>query len=323
MKARPGRAGQEAGVALVAVLLVLSLLLAVAAEFAQITRLDAATAVNFRQALAAGHLAVAAYQRAVVEVLPEALSHELDVRGQLVFRRTRIGTLEAPPRIDLALGPQKLSYRITDESARLSVNRAPPDLLRRLLDEAGVDRSVRDEIVDSIQDWRDPNEEHRLNGAESDYYLERPVPHRSKNGDLDAVDELLQVRGVTRAILYGSPGMPGLAEYLTVVGAGVVNVNTASATVLRAQGLAQAEVDLLVAGRPYADPGAIPGNLRRGGQRTRSDTFRIEAWAGGAEPTGRVLTAVVQRRVSPDGSSEVVPLEWRWRDLPAMPASPR
>lgn len=322
MSARGGPGQGEAGVALVVTLLVLSLLLAVGAEFAQLTRLDAATAQNFRLALASAHLAEAAYHRAVSEVLPEALAHELDTRGQLVFRRVRSGPAEAPARTDLALGRQRFSYRITDESARISLNRATPDLLRRLLEEAGVERAARDEIVDSVQDWRDANEAHRLNGAESEYYLARPVPHRSKNADFDAVDELLLVRGVTPAILHGRPEAPGLADHLTVTGAGTVNVNTAGPTVLRALGFAQAEVDALIAGRPYADPAAIPSHLRRGGQRTRSDTFRIEAWAGGAEPAGRVLTAVVQRRASRGGPAEVVPLEWRWRDV-ARPGAVR
>ena len=92
-------------------------------------------------------------------------------------------------------------------------------------------------IIDSIQDWRDPNEEHRLNGAESDYYPGLPGPYRSKNADFE--------RGRAAAGAGDHPGdplrpsrTPGLAEYLTVWGTGAVNVNTASPVVLRALGLA-------------------------------------------------------------------------------------
>ena len=94
-----------------------------------------------------------------------------------------------------------------------------------------------------------------------------------------------------------------------------MNVNTASPVVLRAIGFAQAEVDLLIGRRPYADLNELPPALRRGSQRTRSDTFRIEAWAGGPEPAGRVLTAVVQRR-SEAGQVQAVPLAWRWSEAP-------
>ena len=128
------------------------------------------------------------------------------------------------------------------------------------------------------------------------------------------MDELLQVRGVTRALLYGQGETPGLAEYLTVFGTGAINVNTASPLVLRAAlGLAPAEVDVLIGRRPYTDLTALPPGLRRGNQRTTSDTFRIEAWAGGPVPVGRVLTAIVGRQ--PVGTADSVPRYWRWSDV--------
>ena len=310
----------ERGVALIVVLLLLGLLLTIVAEFAQAMRLEAVTALNFRSALSETWLAQAAYQRALAEILPEAIDHELDLSGALVFRRSRIGTLAPPERLDVLLGPGRLSYRVTDENARMNLNRLRRDVLDRLLQELDVEKIERDVIADSIQDWRDPNEEHRLNGAESDYYLGLTPPYRSKNADFDSVDELLQVRGVTRAILYGRDKSPGLAEFLTVFGTGAINVNTASPVVLRALlGLAQAEVDLLIARRPYVDLTTLPPALRRGNQRTASDTFRIEAWAGGPVPAGRVLTAVVERQTA-TGQAEPVPRSWRWSEVARAPA---
>jgi hypothetical protein len=90
-------------------------------------------------------------------------------------------------------------------------------------------------------------------------------------------------------------------------------VNTASPVVLRALGLAPAEVEALIGRRPYPDLASLPPGLRRGNQRTSSDTFRIEAWAGGSAPSGRVLTAVVQRRTE-TGQRQAVPLAWRWSE---------
>jgi type II secretory pathway component PulK len=313
----------DAGLALVFVLLVLAVLLATVAEFARAMRLEALTVGNFRAALGESWLAEAGYQRALAEIFADAVDHELDVQGRLVFRRSRLVTPEAPERIDLALGSGRFSYRITDEGARINVNRATRGLLERLLGELDVEPAARDVIVDSIQDWRDPNEEHRLNGAESDYYLALPVPYRSKNADFDTVDELLQVRGMTREILHGRPGTPGLAELVTVWGSGALNVNTASPAVLRAVGFAPAEVDLLVGRRPYVDLQDLPPALRRGSQRTRSDAFRIEAWAGGPEPAGRVLVAIVQRRIEQAGTVEPVPVLRRWVEAPRRAAGGR
>jgi type II secretory pathway component PulK len=321
---RPRWDTRDAGVALIVVLLLLALLLTIVAEFAQAMRLEALTATNFRSALSETWLAEAAYQRATAEILPDALAHELNLNGLLMFRRARLGIPTVPERTDLRAGPGRFSYRLTDESARLNLNRASREVLDRLLQEADVEKSDRDVILDSILDWRDPNDEHRLNGAESDYYLALPVPHRSKNADFDSVDELLQVRGVTRALLYGRGEMPGLAEHLTTVGNGAINVNTVSPVVLRSLGFAPAEVELLVARRPYLDLTALPPGLRRGNLRANSDTFRIEAWAGGATPNGRVLTAVVQRQAGA-GRAQVTPVAWRWSEVSrgtTAPATP-
>jgi general secretion pathway protein K len=318
--ARSDGTPRDAGVALLVVMLLLALLMTIVAEFAQAMRLEAVTATNFRSGLSETWLAEAGYQRALAEILPDVLANELDQKGTLVFRRARLTTPKTPERLDLPLGSGRLSYRLTDENARLNLNRASREMLDRLLREAGVEKTDRDVILDSIQDWRDPNEEHRLNGAESEYYLALPVPYRSKNADFDSVDELLQVRGVTRELLYGRAEAPGLAEYLTVGGNGAINVNTASTVVLRAMGFAPAEVDLLVGRRPYLDLTTLPPGLRRGALRTSSDTFRIEAWAGGATPAGRVLTAVVQRQGTTQ--AQVAPLAWRWTEASRMTTPP-
>jgi type II secretory pathway component PulK len=310
---------RQAGVALVFVLLLVAALLAVVGEFTRAMRLEALTVTNFRASLAETWLAEAGYQRALAEILPDAVAHELDVDGRLAFRRARLASATVPERVGVPLGTGRVSYRITDESARINLNRAPPGLLERLLTELDVEPPVRDVVVDAVQDWRDPNEEHRLNGAESDYYLALPRPYRSKNGEFDTVDELLQVRGVTPELLYGRPDHPGLAEYLTTWSSGAINVNTASPMVLRAVGFAPPEVDLLAGRRPYVDLGELPPGVRRGNQRTRSDTFRIESWAGGAEASGRALVTIVQRRAHQDGGAEVVPLFRRWVERPHRP----
>jgi general secretion pathway protein K len=318
------RAGDcQRGVALVIVLIVLALLMTIVGEFALAMRLEGTTTLNFRAAVAATRLAEAAYERAVAEILPDALAHQLDrQQGVLIFRRARIEAPEAPERRDLALGPGRFSYRITDEEARINVNRATPELLHRLLIELDVERQARDVIVDSIQDWRDQNEEHRLNGAESDHYLGLPVPYRSKNADFDTLEELLQVHGVTPEIFHGRPESPGLVEYLTVAGSGAINVNTASDVVLRAIGYATAEVELLEATGPHVDLTTVPSNLRgRGGlqQRTRSETFRIEATGEVPGQGRRTLVALVRRQPGRGGGQQVVRLGWRWLTEEAGP----
>jgi general secretion pathway protein K len=310
----------ERGVALVIVLLVLALLLTIAGEFALAMRLEGRTTLNFAASIAAGHLAEAGYQRAVAEILRSVgppgsnppVVYVDKATGLLVLERpSALGLLAKPPsREDLPLGTGRFSYRIDDEGGRINVNTSD-GRLRDLLEAMEVSREVRDVIVDSLQDWKDGNENYRLNGAESDYYLGLPVPHKSKNAMLESVEELLQIKGMTRQIFYGTPDKPGLVDYVTVFSRGI-NVNTVSPMVLRALRLAEAEVEQLVANRPYPTLPRVPANLAsRGIGLVSSNIFRIRATGEIPGQGRRTLLAIVDRQ-SPGGTTRVKLLSWRW-----------
>lgn len=310
-----GRRG-ERGLALVVVLVVLALLLTVAGEFAVSMRVEGTTALHFRHAVSAAYLAEAGYYRAVAELLAPFTAHHLDASGTLVFRRPGESTPTAPARENLPLGAGRFSYRISDELARINLNRATPERLHRLLAELGVERATRDVVVDSILDWLDANEEHHLNGAESDYYLGLATPYRSKNGEFDDVEELAQVKGVTAGLLAGGETGPGLLDLLRVVGDERVNLNTASAVVLRALGFAEAEVEACTGLRPFASDGTVPAPCKKPGVGVPAPTqplfFRIEASGEVPGQGRRTLLAVVERRIGRDGVAQVLPRRWRW-----------
>ncbi|NQV23695.1 MAG: general secretion pathway protein GspK [Rhodopirellula sp.] len=94
---------------------------------------------------------------------------------------------------------------LIDESGRLNLNRLlsfeldadqTRDMLMFLPD-------MTEEVADAILDWVDDDETPRTYGAESDYYSTLSPPYESKNGQLESIDELLQVAGVTADLLYG------------------------------------------------------------------------------------------------------------------------
>ncbi len=63
------------------------------------------------------------------------------------------------------------------------------------------------DLADCIIDWVDIDDARFPYGAESsDYYLSLDEPYRAKNGELDSLDELLLVRGVTPQYYYGLGG---------------------------------------------------------------------------------------------------------------------
>jgi general secretion pathway protein K len=293
-------------------MLVLGFFGIIAAEFAFSMRLEATMARHFKEEIVAQHLAEAGVQQAIREFAAAATQPALDRDGQLVFYKDGTKPLPIPARKDVALGQGRFSYRISNEESRINLNTAPTDVLDRLLSRLGVEKDVRDTIVSSIQDWKDPDEFYRLNGAESDdYYLKLPAPYRSKNANFDAVSELLQVKGVTRQIYDGTAEEPGLAEFLTVTGSGQVNINTASETVLKALGLSEAEISEIRQTRenqPYTRT-----TISRFGGRglvTEAQHFRVESIGlVDGQPRYRI-SAVIQRKLDTSGGFSPITLSW-------------
>lgn len=101
--------------------------------------------------------------------------------------------------------PGTMRFGVTPESARLNFNNASGEQIEKLLQpillELGIENGQ--EIINAILDWRDEDEEPRQGGAEAEYYNTLSPPYKPKNGALDSLEELLLVKGVTAAVLYG------------------------------------------------------------------------------------------------------------------------
>ena len=310
-------ARSERGFALIAVLLVLAFVAIIGAEFAFSMRLEATAARVYKENLIAGHLAEAGLEQAIREIvadyryvgLGDEKDREADKECPLVFYGVNREALKPLPRKNVPLGGGQFSYCITDEESRVNLNNAPTDRLTRLLEAIGMERADRDTVIDSIADWRDPNEDHRLNGAESeDTYLKLPVPYRSKNANLDSTAELVQIKGITPKLLQGAEGKPGLLSLVTVVTPGQVNINTVGKEVARALNVSEAVFSDIEQARRNG-PITSTGGRYPPGFSTTSRTFRIEA-QGLVEGQVRArLTAVVQKRNDQGGESVVV-REW-------------
>lgn len=124
---------------------------------------------------------------------------------------------------------------ITDESGKVDINMASDLLLKSLFMNAGVQEEEADIIVDSIMDWKDTDDLHRLHGTESDYYMSLPNPYKAKNANFDTIEELLLVKGMTPDILYGNNNRRGIIDFLTVHSkTDNININAAPKEVLMA-----------------------------------------------------------------------------------------
>ncbi len=99
-----------------------------------------------------------------------------------------------------------IRYGLENESSRLNLNTV-------LLADKTMENGARtlllrlpgmtESIADAILDWIDEDDEPRMLGAERDYYSALPIPYAPRNGSLASIEELLLVRDVTPALLFG------------------------------------------------------------------------------------------------------------------------
>ena len=192
----------QRGIALFIVLWVLTLLSVMVAEFAFATRTAVNMVRNFKEETQAYYLARSGMNMAAAELVNARLNpprpsatDDGNADGEPDFQLRYNAALPA-----LAVPGGEIHLRVESLSGRINLNRAGPTLLRMMLDSLDIAEETRSIVVDSILDWRDPDNLRRLHGAENAYYQSLPDPYFAKNGDFDAVDELLMVRGVTPEI---------------------------------------------------------------------------------------------------------------------------
>ena len=217
---------------------------------------------------------------------------------------------EQLPLKNVVLGQGKFSVKITDRERKININSARPELLRHILEyHAEVPSTDVDIFLDSLQDWIDPDDDAKLNGAESDDYLREIPSYFAKNGPLDHISELKMVNGFKQ-----NPEIYELFEkYFTAVSGGLVNINTASAEVL---GLLpgmepqlaseivsyRSDLDSYPETGPFRDLGQlgqfVPPDLVSGIRRylsTKSATFEVEVAAQIGKDPPRNYRALLRR----------------------------
>lgn len=288
MRMRVPKKQSERGIALIIVMIVIVVLAVLAGGFAYSMKVETRLARNssFDADMEnLGRSGVEYVRWVLAEQLREANPEQRAYTG--LNQRWAHGPVNTnEPLVNVArtidLGMGSFTWDVKDMESKFNLNvirdeRYSP-VLQRALEMLGADPITTTEIMESYLDWVDPDDNKRLQGAESEYYLhlDPAKPYVAKNGMMDDVSEFLMIRGMTPEIYFGGPlaammprrgapppptsmsGGPGAALessaglvdlFTTISGSGLaVNVNTASADVLKLlpgmdEALAQAIID--------------------------------------------------------------------------------
>lgn len=212
------------------VIWVLIILMVIVLSFSYMSRTESASALSFKETTEKKLAAEAGIERGIMEIFYRNMYRNQNVTS----KEKEVWKTDNTPYTG-QLGEMFYTVGIVDESGKVDINTVPEVILRNLLLNAGVKEEDADTIVDSVMDWKDPDDLVRLHGAESDYYMSLPNPYKAKNAPFDTVEELLLVKGITMEILYGTTEKKGLIDFLTVNSKNsLISVNAAAREVLTA-----------------------------------------------------------------------------------------
>lgn len=266
----------DRGVALVATLAVMAVLLAAGLQLSRLTTGAVSVSMMEKNRFQAEQLAISGIEAARLILAEDAYQNDIDSVQEDWADPDALARMLT----DLGLPANDLTVRIYDELACIQVNalirefpghEINPDQVRiwqRFFsrswtgDDQDEDTDPED-IINAVKDWLDAEDDDAvtgLTGAESDYYQGLNPPYDCADGPFNHIHELMQVKGVTPALLKNrviDPEMetdPG--SVFTVHGLdpdpgqnrrfrypGRINVNTAGIEVLSA--LLPEEMDIM------------------------------------------------------------------------------
>ena len=238
----------EAGAALILVLLMISILVVLVLETIHAMQVEEAGARYFQESFKAEALAKSGIHLAMALLAIDGELAQKDEKNDIDHPGERWALLPQPDSMPTALPDDgTLEGQVLDESGKFPINFLVNDegalqpiyeqILEKLLTNEPFSKPPEEAtgLVMAIKDWLDkddlPTGEF---GAEADYYQNLEESHECKNGLLSSLAELQLIRGIDASLYYGEVGKPGLKDLLTIYSDGKININTAGPLVLQA-----------------------------------------------------------------------------------------
>lgn len=202
----------------------------------------------------------------------------------------------------------EVQITITDEGGKLPLNTMSEEMLNRLLeDQLDIDFGTTRELSSSLLDWIDADSTRRLNGAESEDYLDRRPGYKAANGPLQSIEELRYIQGWDETF-FDQEGHPNelfdqLSQVVSVVNTGAINLNAAPQEVLEVLALEDGfQDDVLFDGldEPYLKSTPESVNAQNGGVEVGLLSITVRLYRGDSPFT---LTALVEPNFNTEGDS--------------------
>ncbi len=172
---------RHAGVALVIVIWVLSLLTLMAASFALTIRREIAVTMNVRD-------------NSVVEALAESginVAQKMLLKTDVMEKWWPDGSI-----YQFKIDTARIRVKILAESGKISLNRADEALLMKVMAQTELDADAQNAIVSAILDWRDADQLVRINGAEKEQYQQAGLSYAPSDRAFVNLEELQRVLGM-------------------------------------------------------------------------------------------------------------------------------
>ena len=214
MKRTSKNLSDNCGMALITVLLITTILIAVAIELNRSSRAEVYDATNISDGIKLAYIAKSGFY-AGAALLANYSNDYISLRDD--WAKTELLSAKSAGLFE----DGAFIVKIEDEAGKIPLNKLlngnefNPDIRAifiRLLSqpEFGLAERSASDIVDAIKE----------------YILLKTTPP-------DCIEELLMVKGVTKELFAGTKEKPGLVQYITVYGDGLININTAPKMVLR------------------------------------------------------------------------------------------
>ena len=129
---------------------------------------------------------------------------------------------------ELSYAGAQIRLRLLSEEGKIDINTTDDAQLQNLLQHAEIDGMKRQQVVDALLDWRDPDDIARGSGAEKNEYLEAGLKYAPANRPFQSIAELQMVLGIDESVFNW------LEPLVTIYSKQQINLQKASREVLMA-----------------------------------------------------------------------------------------